>query len=144
MLYITAFNYIHLTHHSNLKCLMFSNFNFDNLDLNNLNFVGTPFSGPIFSWTSLSHMIDSQQIFPANKEDVLNQCWRYPINAASRYDMIYDIYTLSVASWNKLIYFSILAHKTLSLKNSFVYTLANFGNDAKWYENVLWFLLNIA
>ena len=49
VLYITAVNYIHLTHHSNLKCLMFSNFNFDNLDLNNLNFVGTPFSGPIFS-----------------------------------------------------------------------------------------------
>ena len=73
---------------SSFKRLMFSNLNFDYLDLNNLNFVGTPFSGPIFSWTSPSHMIDSQKIFPANKEDVLNQCWHYSINAASKYDMI--------------------------------------------------------
>ena len=75
---------------SSFKRLMFSNLNFDYLDLNNLNFVGTewPFSGPIFSWTSPSHMIDSQNIFPANKEDVLNQCWHYSINAASKYDMI--------------------------------------------------------
>ena len=43
---------------SSFKRLVFSNLNFDYLDLNNLNFVGTPFSGPIFSWTSPSHMID--------------------------------------------------------------------------------------
>ena len=56
LLHTTAVNYIHLTYHSNSKCLMFSNLNLDNLDLDNLDFdylnfsiVWTPFSGVIFS-----------------------------------------------------------------------------------------------
>ena len=56
VLHITAVNYVHLTYHSNCKCLLFSNLNLDNLDLDNLDLnhldfliVGTPFSGAIFS-----------------------------------------------------------------------------------------------
>ena len=55
VLHTTAVSYIHLTYHSNCKCLMFSNLNLDNLDLDNSDFdypnvsiVGTPFSDPIF------------------------------------------------------------------------------------------------
>ena len=53
VLHTTAFNYIHLTYHSNFK--LFSTLNLDNLDLDNSDFdypnfsiVGTPFFGPIF------------------------------------------------------------------------------------------------
>ena len=51
VLHTTAVNYIHLTYHSNCKCLMFSTLNLDNLNLDNSDFdypnfsiVGTPFS----------------------------------------------------------------------------------------------------
>ena len=51
VLHITAVNYVHLTYHSNCKCLLFLNLNLDNLDLDHVVFliVGTPFSGAIFS-----------------------------------------------------------------------------------------------